>query len=109
MAKHIATRFHICSATIRGPSRTGGTATISSSRLNITGLDIVVEKYFTKGLTESTHRSYNSVQRSYLDFCRRAGCQTIPATETGLGTSSQKEIETSNNQDIVVCCLLLAY
>ena len=47
--KHIATRFHVHSATIRGPSRTGGTATISSSRLNITELDNLVEKYFTKG------------------------------------------------------------
>ena len=55
VAKHIATRFHICSATIRGPSRTGGTVTISSSRLNITEFDNLVEKYFTKGLAESTH------------------------------------------------------
>ena len=105
--EHIATRFHTHSATIRGSSRTGGTATISSSRLDIAELDNLVKKYFTKGLAESTHRSYNSAQGSYLDFCSRAGLQTIPTTETGLGITNQRE--TSNNQGIVVYCLHPAY
>ena len=41
-------------------------------------------KYFAKGLAESTLRSYNSAQRRYLDFCRRAGLRALPATEIGL-------------------------
>ena len=72
------------SKAIRGASRTGGASTIASSRLDITELDSLVGKYFTKGLAELTHRSYNSAQRRHLDFCSRAGLQPLPATETGL-------------------------
>ena len=62
----------------------GRATTNSSARLDFSELDGLVGKYFTKGLAESTHRSYNSAQRRYLDFCRRAGLQAVPATETGL-------------------------
>ena len=72
------------STTIRGTSRTGGATTNASSRLDITELDSLLGKYFMKGLTESTHRLYNSAQRCYLDFCNRAGLQALPAMETGL-------------------------
>lgn len=70
--------------TIRGSSKAGRIATNPSSKLDISELDNLVGKYFTKGLAESTHRSCNSAQRCYLDFCRREGLQAIPATETEL-------------------------
>ena len=72
------------STAIRGASRTGGATTNALSRLDVTELDNLVGKYFTKGLAESTHRSYNSAQRRYLDFCSRARLHPLPATETGL-------------------------
>ena len=72
------------STTIRVASRTSGAVTNASSRLDITELDSIVGKHFTKDLAESTHRSYNGAQRCYLDFCNRAGLQALPVTETGL-------------------------
>ena len=47
-------------------------------------MESLVGKHFTKGLADSTHKSYSSAQRRYLDFCRRARFQTLPATETVL-------------------------
>ena len=89
-------------ATIKGPSRTGGAITNASSRLDITELDSLVGKYFAKGLAESTHRSYNSTQRRYLDFCSRAGLQAIYTSNRDrtmllCGISSEKDIKTLYN------------
>ena len=41
-------------------------------------------RYFAKGLAESTQRSYSSSQKSYLQFCREASLQPLPASETVL-------------------------
>ena len=89
-------------ATIKGPSRTDGAATNVSFRPDIMELDSLVGKFFTKDLAESTHRSYNSAQRRYLNFCSRAEFRAI-YTSNGdrtmllCGISSQREIETSYN------------
>ena len=89
-------------ATIKGPLRTDGAATNLSFRLDITELDSLVGKFFMKDLTESTHRSYKSAQRRYLDFCSRAELQAINTSNGDrtmllCGISSQREIETSYN------------
>ncbi|MCY3927667.1 MAG: hypothetical protein OXG81_05280, partial [Acidobacteria bacterium] len=40
--------------------------------------------YFTKGLADSTRRTYSSAQNGYLMFCRDAALQPLPASESTL-------------------------
>ena len=43
-----------------------------------------MDKFFRKGLAESTQRTYGSGQKKYLEFCRAGGVQAVPATEATL-------------------------
>lgn len=47
-------------------------------------MDRLVDKFFRKGLAESTQRTYGSGQRKYLDFCKSGGLQAVPASESVL-------------------------
>ena len=40
--------------------------------------------YFHQGLAVNTHRTYNSAQRQYLEFCEKHGLQAIPGSENTL-------------------------
>ena len=62
---------------IRGSTSSGGT----TPRLDISNLDSLVGRYFAKGLAESTQRLYSSSQNQFLQFCREAGLQPLPASE----------------------------
>ena len=44
-------------------------------------MDRASQKYFSKGLADSTQRTYSSGQRRYLRFCRESGVQAVPASE----------------------------
>lgn len=94
--------------TQNGPAA-GQVATNLSSRLDISELHNLVVKYiFYKGayVAESTHRSYSSAQRCYLNFCRRAGFQALPTTETGLCFSGKKEGQLKHICLQFVSCIL---
>ena len=47
-------------------------------------LDEIATRLFTKGLADSTQRSYKSGQTRFIQFCGRGGFTTIPASETVL-------------------------
>ena len=53
-------------------------------RLDIPELDQLTKKYFSKGLAESTQRSYRSAQNKFLAFCRDGGFKAVPASEETL-------------------------
>ena len=59
---------------------TGGGVT----RLDGSELDILANKYFLKGLADSTRRAYGSAQKQYLRFCEREGMAALPGKEGGL-------------------------
>lgn len=42
------------------------------------------DHYFYKGLAESTHRTYNSAQRQYIEFCDNYKLQAVPGSENTL-------------------------
>ena len=42
------------------------------------------DHYFYKGLAESTHRTYNSAQRQYIEFCDNHQLQAVPGSENTL-------------------------
>ena len=44
-------------------------------------MDGLVQKYFVKGLAESTTRTYSCGQRRFLSFCQAAGLPATPASE----------------------------
>ncbi len=50
-------------------------------RLDVAKLDRAAQTYFSKGLADSTQRTYGSGQRRYLRFCRESGVQAVPASE----------------------------
>ena len=52
--------------------------------MDLAELDKLVEKFFSKGLAESTQRTYKCGQRKYLEFCKLGGFIAVPATETVL-------------------------
>jgi site-specific recombinase XerC len=45
-------------------------------------LDKCVDKFFAKGLADSTQRTYRSGQKRFLDFCEAGGFKAVPASET---------------------------
>ena len=44
-------------------------------------MDLLVDKFFRKGLADSTLKTYASGQKKYLEFCRAGGLQAVPASE----------------------------
>ena len=47
-------------------------------------MDGIARQFFTKGLAESTQRTYSCGQKKYLSFCRAGSFRAVPATETVL-------------------------
>ena len=44
-------------------------------------LDNAVQRYFAAGLTPSTHKTYLSAEKRYLDFCRSFSIVPLPTSE----------------------------
>ena len=63
------------------PAQMAGLPCTVQARLDISSLDRSVEHYFRHCLAESSHRSYNSVKKRYVDFCSDAGFLPVPAAE----------------------------
>ena len=42
------------------------------------------DKFFAKGLADSTQRTYRSGQKCFLEFCEAGGFKAVPASETVL-------------------------
>ncbi len=55
-----------------------------AGRLDIAELDRYVQKFFSKGLAESTQRTYGAGQRRYLAFCEAGQLEPLPASEAVL-------------------------
>ena len=53
-------------------------------RLDSRVLDRLVDKFFAKGLAESTQRAYRCGQTKFLQFCEAGGFRAIPVTEATL-------------------------
>lgn len=49
--------------------------------MDVTELDKLVGKFFTKGLADSTQRTYRSGQNKYITFCKAWGFRAVPASE----------------------------
>ena len=49
--------------------------------MDLEHLEESVRHFFTKGLAESTQRTYLSGKKRYLSFCARAGVSAVPAEE----------------------------
>ena len=49
--------------------------------MDISELDRATQKYFAKGLADSTQKTYGSRQRRYLRFCQEGGFQAVPTSE----------------------------
>lgn len=49
--------------------------------LDISSLDRSVECYFRSGLAPSTHQSYESAKRRFLQFCKQANFNPLPLNE----------------------------
>lgn len=47
-------------------------------------MDELVDKFFRKGLADTTHKTYGSGQKKFLEFCKAGGLQAVPASETVL-------------------------
>ena len=47
-------------------------------------MDGNARQLFSKGLAESTQRTYSCSQKKYLSFCRAGSFQAVPATEAVL-------------------------
>ena len=47
-------------------------------------MDKCVDKFFAKGLADSTQRTYRSGQKRFLEFCEAGGFKAVPASETVL-------------------------
>lgn len=47
-------------------------------------LDGLANKFFAKGLADSTQRTYRSAQNRYLTFCREGNVRAVPVTEAVL-------------------------
>ena len=62
-------------------ARATGTADCQPARLDLEHLEESVRHFFTKGLAESTQRTYLSGKKRYLSFCARAGVSAVPAEE----------------------------
>ena len=55
-----------------------------SAGLDVASLDKCVDKFFAKGLADSTQRTYRSGQKCFLEFCEAGGFKAVPASETVL-------------------------
>ena len=49
------------------------------------GAGLSCSKIFTKGLAESTQRSYRSAQKKFLHFCEESNFRAVPASGEVLG------------------------
>ena len=73
-----------------------------------------VHKYFAKGLTQSTHKTYNSGKERYVKFCAEPSLTPVPVSEPvvssfvaflaleGLSISSPRRLEASHNYSVLV-------
>jgi len=59
----------------------GGVAGNSATRLDLQKLEEAVQFYFTKGLAQSTLRTYRSGKDRYLKFCSQAVLNPLPVSE----------------------------
>lgn len=49
--------------------------------MDLQKLDQAAQKYFSKGLAESTQRAYKSAQKRYISFCGEHKLTAVPASE----------------------------
>ena len=66
------------------PSQTTTIADVPETRLDVKELERAVRRFFTKGLAQSTQRTYKSGKNRYIKFCQGAALSSLPVTEQGL-------------------------
>lgn len=64
-------------STFRAPTDSGSGGT----RLHIASLQMTVQRYYQKGLASATHKSYQTGQKRYLNFCSEAKRSAVPTSE----------------------------
>ena len=84
------------------------------ARLDGSHLEEAVHKHFAKGLTQSTHKTYNSGKERYVKFCAEPSLTPVPVSEPvvssfvvflaleGLSISSPRRLEASHNYSVLV-------
>ena len=73
--------YHVPDAHPSPTQGAGGVAGNSAARLDLQKLEETVQFYFTKGLTQSTLRTYRSGKERYLKFCSQAILNPLPVSE----------------------------
>lgn len=76
-------------------------------RLDITDSDNLVEGYFVKRLEKAAQRLHRSSQKCYLQFCKDASLQPLPASEAVyivllFCISDKRGTKASDNQGLLV-------
>ena len=74
-------RYHVPDAHPSPTQGAGGVAGNSAARLDLQKLEETVQFYFTKGLAQSTLRTYRSGKDRYLKFCSQAILNPLPVSE----------------------------
>ena len=66
------------------PSLPGKATDDGTTRLDVQQLEETVQQLFEAGLAQSTHKSYRSWERHYLQFCMETNQSPYPVSEQGL-------------------------
>ena len=59
-----------------------GITVITRNYMEMQELDQVVQRYFAAGLARATHKTYQSAECRYLEFCSSFSILTLPISES---------------------------